>query len=197
MYKLFYNRDINCITLPTNKHTTIKGVLVLPMGENECRFIVNRVDNKESERAPREYPTVKTEWQLKEQGSNKQHIAGAARVGSIILPLKWTWIVSDIEIPKPRNMHSEKFFFFIHTSHLFIHSFIHSFVENPGANASNTLQTFTWKSHSYSRIMPILFIQTLKFISNNRLARSLVIWRNNSNTVEAHSSSNTGPTHSK
>lgn len=146
MYKLFYNRDINCIPLPTHEHTTVKGVLVLPMWENECRLNGNRVDGNESERASREYPTVKTEWQLNERGSNKQHIVGAARVGFIILPLKWTWIVSDIEIPKPRNMHSEKFFF---PSIHFIHSF--GFVENSGAHTSNTLQTFTWKSHSFSR----------------------------------------------
>lgn len=60
---------------------------------------------------------------IEKQGLNKQHIVGEARVGFIILPLKWAWIVSDIETEnlniytkmlKNPGAHASKLYYSIH-----------------------------------------------------------------------------------
>lgn len=66
-------------------------------------------------------------------GLNKQHIVGKARVGFIILPLKWVWIVSDIETQTSSDVHSN--------------------TQNPGAHASHYITAaYSHQTTAYCKI---------------------------------------------
>lgn len=135
MYKLFYNRDINCITL----HTRVCVCSSKVFSSCECEWTDKEECQNEREKGrtrvnisrERRVNTSNSEDRvaIEKQGSNKQHIVGAARVGFIILPLKWTWIVSDIENPKTSKYAVIKVFsvyFVWNTSHGHMQTYLYT-----------------------------------------------------------------------